>query len=67
MRFAICEARRHSVDELMEVRDKKREKRGGFRDKVYWEGSEKRLKNLKRIKAKYLKNILTLTLCNSLC
>lgn len=38
--FAICEARGHSVDELMEVRDKKREKRGGFRDKVYWEGNE---------------------------
>ena len=38
--FAICEARGHSVDELMEVRDKKREKRGGFKDKVYWEGNE---------------------------
>lgn len=38
--FAICEARGHSVDELMEVSDKKREKRGGFRDKVYWEGNE---------------------------
>lgn len=38
--FAICEARGHSVDELMEVRDKKREKRGGFRDKVYWERNE---------------------------
>lgn len=38
--FAICEARGHSVDELMEVRDKKREKGGGFRDKVYWEGNE---------------------------
>lgn len=38
--LAICEARGHSVDELMEVRDKKREKRGGFRDKVYWEGNE---------------------------
>ncbi len=38
--FAICEARGHSVDELMEVRDKKREKRGGFRDKVYWEGND---------------------------
>ena len=38
--FAICEARGHSVDELMEVRDKKRGKRGGFRDKVYWEGNE---------------------------
>ena len=39
--LAICEARGHSVDELIEVRDKKREKRGGFRDKVYWEGNEK--------------------------
>lgn len=38
--LAICEARGHSVDEIMEVRDKKREKRGGFRDKVYWEGNE---------------------------
>ena len=38
--LAICEARGHSVDELIEVRDKKREKRGGFRDKVYWEGNE---------------------------
>lgn len=38
--LAICEARGHSVDELMEVCDKKREKRGGFRDKVYWEGNE---------------------------
>ena len=38
--LAICEARGHSVDELMEVRDKKREKRGGCRDKVYGEGNE---------------------------
>ena len=38
--LAICEARGHSVDELIEIRDKKREKRGGFRDKVYWEGNE---------------------------
>ena len=38
--LAICEARGHSVDELIEVRDKKREKRGEFRDKVYWEGTE---------------------------
>ena len=38
--LAICEARGHSVDELIEVRDKKREKRGRFRDKVYWEGNE---------------------------
>lgn len=38
--LAICEARGHSVDEIIEVRDKKREKRGEFRDKVYWEGNE---------------------------
>ena len=38
--IAICEARGHSVDELIEVRDKKREKIGVVRDKVYWEGND---------------------------
>ncbi len=38
--FAICEARGHSVEELMQVRDAKREKRGGFRDRIYWEGNQ---------------------------
>ena len=33
--FAICEARGHSVEELMEVRDAKREKRGGFEQKIW--------------------------------
>jgi len=38
--FAICEARGHSIEELMEVRDAKREKRGGFVDRIYWHGNE---------------------------
>ena len=38
--FAICEARGHSVDELMKVRDAKREKRGGFERKIFWSGNE---------------------------
>lgn len=38
--FAICEARGHSVEELMQVREAKREKRGGFKDRVYWVGNE---------------------------
>ena len=38
--FAICEARGHSVEELMEVRNEKREARGGFDEKIYWSGNE---------------------------
>ena len=38
--FAICEARGHSVEELMEVRNEKREKRGGFEQKIFWSGNE---------------------------
>lgn len=38
--FAICEARGHSIDELMEVREAKREKRGGFEQKIFWSGNE---------------------------
>lgn len=38
--FAICEARGHSVDELMKVRDEKRENRGGFKEKIFWAGNE---------------------------
>ena len=29
-----------SVEELMQVRESKREKRGGFKDKIYWVGNE---------------------------
>ena len=38
--FAICEARGHSVEELLQVREEKREKRGGFREKIYLIRSE---------------------------
>ena len=35
--LAICEARGHSVDELMQVREAKQEERGGFKERVYLE------------------------------
>lgn len=38
--FAICEARGYSIDELMQAREGKREKRGGFKDRIYWVGNE---------------------------
>ncbi len=38
--LAICEARGHSVEELMSVRNEKREARGGFEQKIYWSGNE---------------------------
>lgn len=33
--FAICEARGHSLEELLQVREDKREEHGGFKDKIY--------------------------------
>lgn len=38
--FSICEARGHSVEELMKVRNVKLEKRGGFADRIFWYGNE---------------------------
>ncbi len=38
--FAICKARGYSVDELMKVKEDKRQKRGGFEEKIYWCGCE---------------------------
>ncbi len=38
--YALCEARGYSIEELQQVREEKRAKRGGFRDKIYWEGNE---------------------------
>jgi len=38
--YTICEARGHSVEELKQVREAKREKRGGFKDRIYWVGNE---------------------------
>ena len=38
--LVICEARGHSVEELMQVKETKREKRGGFQDRIYWVRNE---------------------------
>lgn len=38
--FAICEGRGYKVEELMQVRETKREKRGAFKDRIYWIGNE---------------------------
>lgn len=38
--FAICEARGYSVEELMQVKESKREKRGGFKERIYWIGNK---------------------------
>ena len=38
--FAICDARGHSMEELMAVREAKREKRGGFEKRIFWSGNE---------------------------
>lgn len=40
--FAICEARGHSIDELLQVKASKQEKRGGFKDRIYWIGNEEK-------------------------
>lgn len=38
--LAICEARGYSVEELMAARNEKREKRGGFEQRIFWNGNE---------------------------
>lgn len=37
--YAICEARGYSIEELMKVKEAKRNERGGFKDRVYWVGN----------------------------
>ena len=38
--YAICEARGHSIDELNAVRSQKMDKRGAFKERIYWEGNK---------------------------
>ena len=38
--FAICEARGYSIEQLMEVKQKKQDKRGGFKKRIFWEGNK---------------------------
>ena len=38
--YAICEARGHSLEELEKVRKEKSDKRGAFKERIYWEGNQ---------------------------
>ncbi len=38
--FAICEARGHTVDELIAIKESKKEARGGFAERIFWSGNE---------------------------
>ena len=38
--FAICEARGYSIEQLMEVKQMKQDKRGGFKKRIFWEGNK---------------------------
>ena len=37
--YAICEASGHSLEELEQVRKEKSDKRGAFKERIYWEGN----------------------------
>ena len=37
--YAICEARGYSIEELHRIRERKKEERGGFANKIYWHGN----------------------------
>jgi len=37
--YAICDARGYSINDLMRLKEKKRVSRGGFEEKIYWEGN----------------------------
>lgn len=38
--FAICEGRGYSIEELMAIKQKKKEERGGFQKRIFWEGNK---------------------------
>lgn len=38
--FAICEGRGYSIDDLMAVKKKKQDERGGFIKRIFWEGNQ---------------------------
>ena len=38
--YSICEARGYTIEQLMDVKQKKNDKRGGFKSRIYWEGNE---------------------------
>ena len=38
--YAICEARGYTIEQLMDVKENKKAKRGRFKSRIYWEGNE---------------------------
>ncbi len=38
--YAICEARGHSINELLQIQEAKKEARGGFKQKIFWSGNK---------------------------
>lgn len=38
--FTICEARGYSIEQLMKVKQDKQDKRGGFKERIFWEGNK---------------------------
>ena len=38
--YAICEARGYTIEQLMDVKENKKDNRGGFKSRIYWEGNE---------------------------
>ena len=38
--YTICEARGYTIEDLMEIKAQKKDKRGGFKDRIYWEGNK---------------------------
>ena len=38
--YAICEARGYSVEELEAVRKEKKDARGAFENRIYWDGNK---------------------------
>jgi len=38
--FAICKARNYSQEQIGNIKREKREKRGGFEKRIFWDGNE---------------------------
>lgn len=38
--YTICESRGYAIEDLMEIKAQKKDKRGGFKDRIYWEGNK---------------------------
>ena len=38
--YTICEARGFAIEDLLKIKAQKKDKRGGFEDRIYWEGNK---------------------------